>query len=125
MELINVSIGELWDKYSILLIKKDKIKDLNKIESVNKELKFLDKNMSKYSFSDNKIFHNLKQINEKLWDIEDKIRIKELNKVFDNEFISLARSVYIINDKRAEAKKEINNIYNSEIYEVKEYQTYT
>jgi hypothetical protein len=123
-ELINVSIGELWDKYTILLIKKDKIDNKDKLKSVNLELELLNAKMNKYKFYENSLFLELKIINEKLWEIEDSIRIKELNKEFDGDFIDLARNVYITNDKRCECKNKINNFYGSSIQEIKEYVDY-
>lgn len=123
-ESVLVSIGELWDKFTILLIKKEKIKDINKLIYVNSEINFLTSNMEKYKYIEDKLFLDLKNVNEKLWDIEDKIRKKEYEKVFDNEFIELARLVYYTNDERSEIKKEINKQFNSIIYEVKNYVSY-
>lgn len=123
---IPVSNGELVDKYTILLIKKDKITDSNKLEKINLELELLKNYIellnSKYNIID--CTSNLKNVNLKLWNIEDKIRIKEKNKLFDQEFIDLARSVYFTNDERASIKLKINNITNSEIVEVKSYENY-
>ncbi len=124
MENINVSIGELWDKYTILLIKKYKINDTNKLSYINNEILLLYENMKKYDFENNHLFKQLKNINEDLWDIEDKLRIKEKNLSFDNDFIELARSVYYTNDKRASIKNKINTIFNSNIFEVKDYVNY-
>ena len=121
---IPISIGELWDKYTILLIKKEKIKDENKLIHINLEINKLDKFINQYSYKENNLFLNLININKKLWDIEDELRVKEKKKQFDNEFIELARSVYYNNDKRAEIKKEINNNFNSVIHEVKDYISY-
>jgi len=121
---VPVSIGELWDKYTILLIKKEKVKDEKKIIYVLNEIEYLDKLMICYSYKDNNLFLNLQKINLELWDIEDKLRIKEKENIFDNEFIELARSVYYTNDKRAEIKKEINILFNSQIHEVKYYVDY-
>lgn len=123
-ELINISIGELWDKYSILLIKKDKINNTEKKKYINLEIEYLNSNMNKYEFKTNSLFINLKKINEKLWDIEDKLRIKELNKEFDEDFINLARNVYFTNDERAICKKDINNLFGSNIHEIKDYVKY-
>jgi hypothetical protein len=123
-ELVNISIGELWDKYSILLIKKDKINNTEKKKYINLEIKYLNTNMNKYEFKTNSLFINLKKINEKLWDIEDKLRIKELNKEFDEDFINLARNVYFTNDERAICKKDINNLFGSNIHEIKDYVIY-
>jgi hypothetical protein len=121
---VPVSIGELWDKHSILLIKYDKIKNPEKRNIVQREIELLEMLMNNYSYSDNELFINLKNVNELLWDIEDKIRIKEKNNLFDVEFIELARSVYFTNDKRAEIKGAINKKYNSDICEVKDYVIY-
>ena len=121
---IPISIGELWDKYSILLIKREKIKNKEKQNVVKHEIELLDSLMNNYSYTDNEFFINLKSVNEKLWEIEDKIRIKEKNHSFDLEFVELARSVYFTNDKRAEIKSDINKTYNSNICEVKEYINY-
>ena len=123
-ELVKISIGELWDKYSILLIKKKYINDSISLKMIDLELNFLNTNMEKYSYINNKMFIDLKKINEQLWIIEDKIRKKELNKEFDNEFIKLARNVYIINDKRAICKKNIDIFFGSSIQEVKLYVKY-
>ena len=90
-----------------------------------KELTFLRAVLEKNSILiPNEIYFQLKSINLKLWDIEDKIRIKEKNKEFDNEFIELARSVYLNNDRRSETKKELNIMFNSEIIEEKSYEKY-
>jgi len=121
---IPISIGELWDKYTILLIKKEKIKDEQKISYVLNEIEYLDTLMNCYSYKDNNLFLNLQKANLKLWDIEENLRIKKKKNVFDNEFIKLARSVYYTNDKRAEIKKEINILFNSQIHEVKDYVDY-
>ena len=122
MIYVSVSIGELMDKYSILLIKKERICDDKKIELVNKEIDALSFNAEKY-VSD-RLFLDLLNINKKLWEVEDKIREKEYNKIFDSDFIELARSVYITNDIRAEIKRNINEKYNSELQEVKSYSNY-
>jgi len=123
-QLINISVGELWDKYTILLIKQEKIKNTEKLKFISNEINFLDKNMKHYNYLNNDLFLNLKNVNLQLWDIEDNIRIKEFNKKFDSEFIDLARSVYITNDKRSELKTKINNLFGSEIQEVKDYIKY-
>ena len=121
---IPVSIGELWDKYTILLIKNKKIIDKRKLALVITELNYLQEFMVKYAYQEDNLFIRLKDVNEKLWDIEDKLRIKESKKMFDNEFITLARAVYYTNDERAEIKNRINSLYNSTIHEVKEYVDY-
>ena len=123
--LINtpISLGELVDKISILMIKKKNISDLIKLQHVNKELEFLQKTLKKYISEEeiNEFLLKLVNINSKLWDIEDKIRIKEKKNEFDQEFINLARSVYKENDKRASIKKEINLKYGSILVEEKSY----
>jgi len=121
---IEISIGEIVDKLSILQIKKNNIQDVIKLENINKEYDYLNDvvfNELKISKED---FFNLVLINETLWDIEDKIRFKERDKEFDNDFIELARSVYFTNDKRAEIKKEINLKYGSLFVEEKSYSKY-
>tara|TARA_B110000285_G_scaffold211907_1_gene255001 strand:- start:501 stop:881 length:381 start_codon:yes stop_codon:yes gene_type:complete len=123
-ELVNVSIGELWDKYTILLIKNEKITSEEKLILINKELELLCNNMKKYNFETNKLFVDLKDVNTKLWDIEDNLRIKESSNTFNAEFIQLARSVYFTNDIRADIKRQINKTFNSNLYEVKDYVKY-
>ena len=119
-----ISIGELVDKITILEIKKNKLQN-SKLENVLKELSFLRKLMEKHQIEiTNDLYTQLKEINLTLWNIEDQIRIKEKNKEFDNIFIELARSVYFKNDKRAEIKKRINQLSNSEITEEKSYAEY-
>ena len=121
---VPISIGELIDKITILEIKKDKLKSL-KLKNILKELSFLRAVLEKNSiFIPDAIYFQLKSINLKLWDIEDKIRIKEKNKEFDNEFIELARAVYLNNDRRSATKKELNIMFNSEIIEEKSYEKY-
>jgi len=119
-----ISIGELVDKITILEIKKIKLQN-SKLKNVLKELSFLRKLMEKHQIEiTDDLFTQLKEINLTLWNIEDQIRIKEKNKEFDNIFIELARSVYFKNDKRAEIKKRINQLSNSEITEEKSYAEY-
>ena len=120
---IPISIGELWDKYTILLLKKEK-SNKDTIHYINAELNYLDKNMKKYAYTTNEMFIALQNINKELWDIEDHIRIKEKNQEFDNEFIELSRSVYHKNDIRADIKKKINIFFNSSIHEIKMYVDY-
>ena len=119
--LAPVSLGELIDKITILEIKQIHMTGI-KLKNVDKELKLLkniiqDKNLE----IDIDLINNLKEVNKNLWEIEDKIRIKERNQEFDKEFVKLARSVYKENDKRASLKKEINQKYNSELIEEKSY----
>jgi hypothetical protein len=120
---IPVSIGELFDKYTILLLKIKNIKDTTKKNNVTKEINYLKEYIDKYNI-DVELFNEMYNINQTLWKIEDNIRIKEYKKEFDEEFINLARSVYINNDKRALIKNKINNYFNSDINEIKEYFDY-
>ena len=128
METINIPIspGELLDKITILEIKSEQIDNEEKLANVNTELELLSTIWNKAAT--NKELDNLKkelkENNKALWDIEDKIRIKEANKEFDQTFIELARSVYIQNDKRAETKKKINLLLGSNIVEEKSYVEY-
>ena len=126
--LINtpISLGELVDKISILMIKKKNISDSIKIQHVNKELEFLQKTLKKYISEDeiNDFLLKLVNINSKLWDIEDDIRECERKKLFDQTFIDLARSVYFTNDERAKVKNDINKTFGSELVEVKSYEEY-
>ena len=120
---IPISIGELWDKYTILLIKKKMIIDEKKQKIVIHEINKLQEYINKFTIDENKILE-LKICNKKLWDIEDDIREKERKKEFDDEFIKLARSVYITNDKRSKLKNNISLLFNSDILEVKSYKEY-
>jgi len=120
---VPVSVGELCDKYTILQIKGEKITDKHKLVNIEKELRYLESIVTELNITSNKIM-SLKLVNEKLWNIEDNIRIKEYNKEFDAEFIQLARSVYVTNDLRFEIKNNISKEYNSDIFEVKSYNKY-
>ena len=126
--LINtpISLGELVDKISILMIKKKNISDSIKLQHVNKELEFLQKTLKKYISEDeiNDFILKLVNINSKLWDIEDDIRECERKRLFDQTFIDLARSVYFTNDERAKVKNDINKTFGSELVEVKSYEEY-
>ena len=126
--LINtpISLGELVDKISILMIKKKNISDSIKLQHVNKELEFLQKTLKTYISEDeiNDFLLKLVNINSKLWDIEDDIRECERKKLFDQTFIDLARSVYFTNDERAKVKNDINKTFGSELVEVKSYEEY-
>ena len=123
LENVYISIGELWDKYSILEIKKKNIKEIEKNEIIQEEIKLLNLKIGKYNLNDN-LYIRLKAINEKLWQIEDRIREKEKKKEFDEEFIEIARSVYITNDERAKIKNSINIKFDSQLSEVKSYTDY-
>ena len=125
---IELSIGELLDKISILQIKAERIDDPSKVKNINKELDVLMSLWNDSPYSDTNLLseiNELKNINEALWDIEDKIRDKERNQVFDKDFIELARSVYFTNDKRAEIKRIINGKTGSELIEEKSYSDYS
>lgn len=125
--LCEISIGELVDKISILEIKIDKINDIEKNKFLIYELKKLLQKLNNLKIENElieKYKSKLKNVNKKLWDVEDKLRILEKEKNFDKEFISLARSVYHLNDKRFEYKNKLNKAVNSKIQEVKSYQSY-
>jgi hypothetical protein len=121
-----VSLGELVDKISILHIKNINIKDNQKLKLVKEELLLLNKTLDDHINRDDIQQHldSLIDINSKLWVIEDDIRDCERNKIFDQKFIDLARSVYFTNDKRSEVKLEINKKFGSQIIEVKSYEQY-
>jgi hypothetical protein len=119
---IPVSIGELFDKITILQIKKEKMKSVEKLENVNRELSLLLKKSNYFNINNIQTeYDELKKVNLSLWEVEDRIRKKEKENCFDESFINLARSVYIKNDKRAELKRKINEIMNSNLTEEKEY----
>ncbi len=126
--LINtpISLGELVDKISILIIKQKNIIDKTKLDHVKKELDFLQKTLMNYVQQEeiNNYLENLININAKLWNIEDDIRECERKKLFDQTFIDLARSVYFTNDERAKVKNDINKNFGSELVEVKSYEEY-
>mgnify|MGYP001050107409 CR=1 FL=1 len=125
--LSEISTGELLDKISILEIKLEKIKDKENHEEINKEYKILKKAQNSNIEITEKIkylFNEIKNVNRNLWDIEDKLRICEKNKDFGENFIELARSVYLNNDKRSKIKSEINKILGSNIREIKQYANY-
>mgnify|MGYP001352197424 FL=1 len=125
--LIEVSVGELLDKISILEIKKDKIKDPEKLEYIRDELSLLREEFKNNIKSDKKIdelYQSLKIINLRLWTIEDDKRKCEKEKDFTENFIKLSRDVHILNDDRAKIKLEINNYTGSKIKEIKEYTSY-
>ena len=121
-----VSLGELVDKISILHIKNLNIKDSEKIKLVKEELSLLNKTLDDHINRNDiqQYLDSLITINSKLWVIEDDIRDCERNKIFDQKFIDLARSVYFTNDKRSAVKLEINKKFGSKIIEVKSYEQY-
>ena len=119
-----ISLGELIDKITILEIKKENMNG-KQLNNVSKELEYLKSILQNQNLKvDMDLVENLKKVNSILWEIEDKIRIKEFKKEFDDEFIQLSRSIYKENDIRASIKKEINIKYNSEITEEKSYVDY-
>ena len=125
--LVEVSIGELLDKISILEIKLDKIKDSENLKFISNEHSILKKQLDNNVKSDDKLvkfFQSLKEINEKLWVIEDEKRQCEKDKDFGKQFIKLSRDVHFLNDHRAKIKLDINNHTGSSIKEIKEYTSY-
>ena len=125
--IVEVSIGELLDKISILEIKQEKIKDPEKLKFINNEHSILKDQLEKNVKSDdnlNKLYQSLKEINAKLWVIEDDKRQCEKDKDFGEKFIKLSRDVHFLNDNRAKIKLEINNHTGSAIKEIKEYTNY-
>ena len=125
--LVEVSVAELLDKISILEIKQDKIKDLEKLKFINEEHSILNDQLRKNVKSDeklNSLFSSLKSINSKLWVIEDEKRQCEKDQNFTDKFIELSRDVHFLNDERAKIKFEINIHTRSKIIEIKEYTTY-
>ena len=125
--LVEVSVGELLDKISILEIKKDKVKDEEKLKFIVNEHEILKEQLDKNIKADekiNKLYQSLKEINAKLWVIEDDKRQCEKESDFGEKFIKLSRDVHFLNDDRAKIKLEINNLTGSKIKEIKEYTNY-
>ena len=125
--IVEVSIGELLDKISILEIKQEKIKDSEKLKFINNEHSILKDQLEKNIKSDDKLnnlYQSLKEINAKLWVIEDDKRQCEKDKNFGDKFVKLSRDVHFLNDDRAKIKLEINNLTGSLIKEIKEYTSY-
>ena len=125
--LSEISAGELLDKISILEIKLKKIEDKNNLQEIKKEYKILKKIQNTSIKSEDTVknlFNSIKNVNIRLWNVEDKLRICEKNNDFGNNFIELAREVYFNNDKRSKIKSEINKILKSNIKEVKQYIKY-
>ncbi len=125
--LVEVSVGELLDKITILEIKKEKIKDSKKLKFINSEYNVLKEELDKNVKNNEKLknfFQSLKEINSKLWDIEDNKRMCEKNSDFGEKFIKLSRDVHFLNDERAKIKLEVNNLTGSKIKEIKEYTNY-
>ena len=125
--LVEVSVGELFDRISILEIKKDKTKDTNNLKFINEEYVILKNQFKKNVKIDeklNKLFESLKEINSRLWVIEDEKRLCEKNSDFSEKFIKLSRDVHFLNDDRAKIKLEINQHTGSKIKEIKKYTNY-
>ena len=125
--LSEISAGELLDKMSILEIKRDKVKNIDDQKEINKEYTLLKRTKDSNIIVTEKINHlykEIKKVNLKLWNIEDKIRVCEKNKDFGEDFIEFARSVYITNDNRFKIKSEINKLAGSNIKEIKQYVNY-
>ncbi len=125
--IVEVSVGELLDKISILEIKQEKIKDPNKLKFIKVEYSILKEQLNtkvKSTGEIDKLYKSLKEINSKLWIIEDEKRLCEKEKRFDERFIKLSRDVHFLNDERAKIKLEINTLMNSNIKEIKEYTDY-
>ncbi len=125
--LIEVSVGELLDKLTILEIKQEKIKDPEKLKYINDEYSVLKDELNKSVRTNPKLdelFNSLKKINEKLWVIEDDKRLCEKNSDFGEKFVKLSRDIHFLNDDRAKIKLEINNHTGSKIKEIKEYTKY-
>jgi hypothetical protein len=125
---IEVSNGEILDKITILVIKSKKITDPTKLKNINNELDELKPFLDIVNYESNSMVNSLVKelelVNEKLWNVEDKLRDKERSKQFDDEFIKLARDVYFTNDERAKIKKNLNEVTNSKLVEEKSYQKY-
>ena len=125
--LVQTSPGEFLDKLTILEIKSERMSDAAKLANVRRELALLRETWGASPLSARDVstlVAQLKQVNEALWDIEDRIRVKEAAKAFDAEFVELARSVYVTNDRRAAIKRELNVALGSEILEEKSYERY-
>jgi hypothetical protein len=122
---IKVPTGDAFDKLSILEIKLEHVKDKSAKNNIENELKYLKEKLQSYWTPEIKeLYQKLKSTNQEIWDIEDAIRIKEKNKEFDQEFVEIARSVYITNDRRCKEKNMINSISKSDFFEEKIYDAY-
>mgnify|MGYP001300576816 FL=1 len=125
--LVEISVGELLDKISILKIKKEKIKDTDKLKFVDDEYNILKDQLDKNIKVDNKLnelFDSLKNVNSKLWIIEDEKRLYEKNSNFGEKFVKVSRDIHFLNDERSKIKLEINNYTGSKIKEIKQYTSY-
>ena len=125
--LVEISVGELLDKISILKIKKEKIKDTDKLKFVEDEYNILKDQLDKNIKVDNKLnqlFDSLNDVNSKLWIIEDEKRLYEKNSDFGEKFVKVSRDIHFLNDERSKIKLEINNYTGSKIKEIKQYTSY-
>ena len=125
--LVEISVGELLDKISIIKIKKEKIKDTDKLKFVDDEYNILKDQLDKNIKVDNKLnelFDSLKNVNSKLWIIEDEKRLYEKNSDFGEKFVKVSRDIHFLNDERSKIKLEINNYTGSKIKEIKQYTSY-
>lgn len=122
--LIPISPGELYDKLTILEIKSERIKDEDKLANIIKEQLLLVKIYQSLELHQFGMYWKLKAINERLWDVEDKIRIEEKNKDWGDDFVQLARQVYHLNDERSNIKRTINEMHGSNLIEEKSYEKY-
>ena len=122
---IKTPIGDAFDKLSILELKLEHVEDASARKNIENELSYLRDKLDKYWNDDvREIYSRLKKTNGEMWVIEDSVRLKEKDRIFDDEFIRLARDVYYTNDRRGREKNEINELLNSEFYEEKVYQKY-
>ena len=124
---VDISIGEFFDKITILEIKKERISNADKLVNINKELDGLNELLTRLPFTRDDVSQEvaeLKKINEALWEIEDDIRDQESQKTFGEKFVELARAVYITNDKRSDIKRDINLKLGSDFVEEKSYEEY-
>lgn len=122
---IEVSNGEIVDKLTILIIKKENIKDKAKLKNIEEEISSIAPISDQIIKRKDSMFTDLYRVNQELWDVEDKIRIMERESRFDKDFVELARSVYKLNDRRAEIKRNINKFSKSSLFEEKSYEGYT
>jgi hypothetical protein len=122
---IGISLGEVADKVTILSIKMKRIKDSDKLENIRKQYDALKESMEDFGMKvTSEDFRKLEQVNLKLWDLEDAIRLKEQKREFDEGFVQFARSIYFLNDDRSAIKRDINLKYGSQFIEEKEYVAY-
>ena len=122
--LVPVSVGELFDKITILQIKNERITNLEALRNIERELRALENICNNLINIDPELIAQLKLVNIEIWEVEDELRLFEKEQLFDERFVNMARSVYMFNDKRASITRRINKLYNSEIKEEKSYAEY-